>query len=142
MQQNDKFTAKKMLLITAPDWTLMICSDDYLKVYVDGKHVASSVLNVISYINIPSKTKVIATQVTNIVGPGVFRAAFIDYSMVTDGSWKCSSIFTSGWQNIDFDDSLRPAPTTVEMNTACGGFSSSVKWLQTSKDYDSSTSTI
>ena len=120
----------------------MVCSDHYHEVYIDGKRVASNALNVTSYVSVPSITRVIAIQVTNIVGPGGFRAAFTDNSVVTDGSWKCSSTFISEWQNVDFDDSLWSAPTTVRTSSACSDFSSSVKWLRASKYSKNSTSTI
>ena len=75
----------------------MVCSDDFHEVYIDGKNVASNAFNVTSYVSVPSITRVIAIQVTNIVGPGGFRAAFTDNSIVTDGSWKCSSMHFNKW---------------------------------------------
>ena len=86
---------------------------------------------------IQSKTQVIAVSITNIAGAAGFKAALSDSSVVTDGSWKCSSTFTNGWQNVGFDDSLWPAAATTGATTSCGGFPSSAKYLWTDKGYSS-----
>ena len=116
---------------------LKVCSDDDHVVYVDGQQVANGPFNVASNIAVPSTAKVIAIQVTNTAGPGGFKAAFSDNSIVTDGSWKCSSSLRSGWQNVAFDDSSWSAPLTTGTTTGCAGFTSSAKWLWSGNDYNS-----
>ena len=140
-KQNNKFTADENCCDTQ-NWTLMVCSDGYHEVYVDGTQVASNAFNVTSYVNVPRYVEVIAVQVNANAGTGGFRAAFTDNSVVSDSSWKCSVTFTSGWQNVDFDDSLWSAPITVGTTNACSGFSSLVKWLRASEGYGNSNRTI
>ena len=110
--------------------------------YVDGKQVNSNPkendLNQAIITPIPSNSRVIAVQVTNLfAGPaGGFKGALSDNSVVTDGSWKCSPTFTNGWQNIDFDDSLWPAASATGSYSNCNFFTSSAKWLWTDRYYD------
>ena len=118
-------------------WNLKVCSDDNHVVYIDGQLVASSPFNVASTSNVPRTATVIAIQVTNTAGPGGLKAAFSDGSVVTDSSWKCSSTLTSGWQNIDFDDSSWSVPLATGPTTACVEFPSSAKWLWIGNDYNS-----
>ena len=114
-----------------------MCSDDDHIVYIDGKQESTGTFNVTSSTNVPSSATVIAIQVTNIKGPGGFKAAFSDNSVVSDDSWKCSPILTTNWQNVGFDDSLWLAPATNGTTTACDGFPSSAQWLWTDVDYNS-----
>ena len=99
--------------------------------------MASGPFNVASNVIVPVTAKVIAVQVANTAGPGGFKAAFSDNTVVTDGSWKCSSALKNGWQNVDFDDSLWSAPLTTGTTTGCTGFTSSAQWLWTGSDYNS-----
>ena len=116
------------------------CADDTHIVYVDGKQVNSNPqknnMNQAIITPIPSDTRVVAVRVTNLnEGPtGGFRGAFSDNSVVTDGSWKCSEVFTKGWQNVDFDDSLWPAASTTAWYSECNFFTPSAKWLWTDKN--------
>ena len=98
--------------------------------------MSSGPFNVPSSIDVRSTAKVIAIKVINTAGPGGFKAAFSDSTVVTDGSWKCSSTLKSGWQNVDFDDSSWSAPLTSGTTTACAGFPSSAKWLWLGNDYN------
>ena len=123
--------------------TFSSCADDTHIVYVDGKQVNSGpkeiAWNQAVITPIPSNARILAVQATNLwAGQGGWKGAFSDNSVVTDGSWKCSSTFTNGWQNVDFDDSLWPAAATTGAlaNGACDGLSSSAKWLWTDRNYN------
>ena len=118
--------------------TLTVCSDDGHKIYIDGKEVFTNQLsNFSSKIFVTNTLQVIAISVTNIVGHGAFKAALSNSSVVSDGSWKCSSKFSYDWQLIDFNDRLWSAPTTTGSFDACYGFPSSARWLWTDKSYSS-----
>ena len=111
---------------------------------MDGKQVNSSPKKkrwkpIYHLSPIPSNTKVIAVSITNLVGSAGFRAAFSDSSVVSDGSWKCSSTFKMGWQNVDFNANLWPAPATTGISASCKAFPSSAKYLWADKHYKSVT---
>ena len=101
--------------------------------------MASSPFNVPSSVSVRRTAKLIAVQVKNTGGPGGLKAAFSDSSVVSDGSWKCSSTLKNGWQNVEFDDSSWSAPLTTGTTTGCVGFPSSAKWLWSGNDYNSLT---
>ena len=131
-----------MLYIAKVSATFSSCADDTHVVYINGKQVnsnpSSNNLNQVIITPIPNDTRVVGVEVTNLwSGPGGWRGAFSDNSVVSDGSWKCSSTFTDGWQNVDFDDSLWPAASTTGSYANCNFFtSSSAKWLWIDINYD------
>ena len=104
---------------------------------MDGKQVKGKVLN--SFDNqeivtpIPKNIHVIAVHVTNVIDEAGFKAVSSDGRIVSDSSWKCTSVLTSGWQEIDFDDSMWPEPVMKINGYNCKGFpsSSSAMWLWT-----------
>ena len=81
---------------------------------MDGKQVNDNILN--SIYNkvlvtlIPKNIHLIAVHVSNVMDKAGFKAVASDGSIVSDSSWKCTSVLTSGWQEIDFDDSMWPKP--------------------------------
>ena len=121
--------------------TLSTCADDTHIIYFDGKQVNNNPkeneYNQVIITPIPSETKVIAVSITNLVDEAGFRAAFSDNSVVSDGSWKCSSTFAYDWQNVDFDDSLWPAAATTGIISGCKDFPPSAKYLWTDQQYKS-----
>ena len=124
------------------------CADDVHVVYIDGKQVnsnpATNEANQVINTTVPANAQVIAIAVTNIANTGGLRAGFADGSVVSDGSWKCSTVLVDGWEQIGFDDSLWPAPTTTSPypvpSDTCSGFTASsasaAKLLWTDKNYN------
>ena len=92
-------------------------------------------------VSVPSTTKVIAVAATNHLYGAGWRGAMSDGSVVTDGSWKCTSTFYDGWQNPGFDDSGWASPVVKDWTSGvgCPGFLSdaAVKWLWIDSTYSS-----
>ena len=136
------FAAKGMLFTS--------CGDDLHDVFIDGKQVNSNadVVNAnkglwsvpISTL-VPLNAQLIAVAVTNLNGAAGWKGSFYDGSVVTDGSWKCSANFYSGWQKLDFDDSQWLAPYQSGSTTGCPGFPPSAKWLWSERNYNTLTTT-
>ena len=107
--------------------------------YIDGKQVNGNTVHIAHAQEIvtplPNSTRVIAVQVTNIVDSAGFKAVSSDGRVVNDGSWKCTSVLSSGWQEVDFNDSSWPPPVTSINKNICKGFPSSALWLWTERTY-------
>ena len=127
--------------IAIKGFLLSTCADDTHVVYVDGKQVNSnfehSDFNQAISTSIPINTSIIAVHVTNLYDLAGFKAVSADGSIVSDSSWKCTSILMNGWQNIEFDDSSWPAPVVSKNLANCKGFSPSALWLWTEETFSS-----
>ena len=129
-----------LLVYVAQGNVFQSCGDDTHIVYIDGKQVNSQddqnkYATPIST-PIPNDAKVIAVAVTNHLYGAGWKGYFLDGSVVSDGSWKCTSEFYSGWMNVGFDDSNWPAPYISSAAGTCGGFPASAKWLWAKKGYN------
>ena len=130
------FIAVKGMLFTS-------CGDNEHLVYVDGK-LANFNDNKDRYTIpistlVPLDAQLIAVSITNRDSYAGWKGSFYDGSLVTDGSWKCTSDFYSGWQKVDFDDSSWPVPiTSGSPYYGCTtGFPASAKWLWSERNYNS-----
>ena len=116
------------------------CADDTQVIYVDGKQVnANNDQNryptpIVAIV--PYDAKVLAVAVTNHLYGAGWKGYFLDGSVVTDGSWKCTAEFYGGWMNVDFDDSNWPTPYISSAAGTCSGFPASAKWLWAKKGYN------
>ena len=86
---------------------------------------------------LPNSTRVIAVQVTNMFEMAGFKAVSSDGRIVSNGSWKCTSVFSSGWLEANFNDSSWPPPAVTTNEDICKGFPSSALWLWTERTYSS-----
>ena len=82
--------------------------DGEYEVYIDGDRVIKAIgSNSVMYNTIDQNASILAVSVLNKKGLGGFRGALSD-GRIADESWKCSSVYSSGWQNVAFDDSKWP----------------------------------
>lgn len=98
---------------------ILLRSNDYYKVYINGQEVASGStkirpISVKDYLRQGTNTVAIVSDLAK--NPGNFgwgellAELALNYRthstyVGTDKSWKCYDKFTAGWQNINFDDS-------------------------------------
>ena len=124
---------------TVKSLAFLSCADDSHVVYFDGKQFNNNSKvgdwNQTIATPIPSNTQVIAVAVTNNAGTAGWRGALSDGNAVTDGSWRCTSTYADGWQNVDFDDSSWPVPYMTQTSLGCVGYPSAAQWLWTEKSY-------
>ena len=120
------------------------CARGSHEVFVDGKlfnnHSITGDLNQNISTAIPSNAQVIAVKVTNPGGSTGWKGALSDGSVVTDGSWRCTSTYADGWQNVNFNDSKWPVPYMTGVTQGCVGYLPSAQWLWTEKSYSAATS--
>ena len=118
-------------------FTITVCSDDNHEVFVDSKLIARGSLNTPNIVSFKRSAKVIAIAVSNVRDNAGFIVTLLDGSIVTDGSWKCSSIEVADWMNVDFDDSLWTSAATTGGRSYCSlGLSlSPAKWMWHDKYY-------
>ena len=126
------------------------CAAGIQAIYVDGEQIAEKVTKegrsatTVTAVEVSRNAQILAVSVSSAsVGSlqGWIGAAS-DGSIVTDDSWKCSSTYTAGWQNIYFNDIKWTAPIIKQTNSnSCIGFPSASKklWIKKNSQNDSST---
>jgi len=101
--------------------SLFATCDNEMEVFLDGvKYTDPAMKNwaKTSTVSIPSDTDVIAIYGKNLGGPEGIIASTAT-GIVTDGSWKCSSVKEDNWMMPDFDDSKwKSADTSRGTNVA------------------------
>merc|ERR1719283_57177 len=93
---------------TKTEGSLIVNCDNHMELFLDGvKHTTDAAMNVWdrpSKVSIPPHTGVIAIYCKDTGGnQGIIAST--STGIVTDGSWKCSSVKEDNWMMSDFDDS-------------------------------------
>ena len=106
LQSNSQF----YLLVALPINAKFV-SDDYMEVYADGRLVQScnSFWDVYTF-QIDNDVSMLAVDVNNVILCGSFIAQ-TSTGVVTDTTWKCTTTYYAGWNEISFDDSNWPNAT-------------------------------
>ena len=98
--------------ITGNAVVLKVTCDDIMTLYVDGNPQSAAnleIYNVQSTIVMPNGYEVIAIKCVNMGGDKGLLASAENYRgelvLLSDRTWKCSSVFEPGWNQIDFETS-------------------------------------
>lgn len=123
-----RFDFSKSAITFAADETLA-------EAYADGNRLLVSASNTFY---IPYSTQVLSVYVTNYVGLGSLLASDDAGALLTDGAWMVTGNYSSGWMNVDFDDSGWEKANVLAQNdnnayySHVPGISASASWITTS----------
>ena len=141
----------KKARLSDENFVFKTCAAGIQAIYVDGEQIAKKVTKegrnatTVTAAEVSRNAQILAVSVSS-ASVGSFKGwigATSDSSIVTDDSWKCSSTYTSGWQNIDFNDVKWTVPIIKQANSnSCIGFPSAAKRLWIKKNNLSDSSTI
>ena len=134
-------------LITGNFINLKATCDDKMTVYVDGgfrKAPHLDTRNIASTIVIPDGYEVIAIKCENIGGGEGLRASAENYLgelvLLSDSTWKCSTVFEEGWNVKDFQASSENWESASDIGekfeSVRGQISSYATWIWTKESVD------
>ena len=108
--------------------------DNEMEIFADGQSLGTDGYwrKPTSYI-VPGNTRVLSVEGKD-TGWQFGIIGSTSHGLVTDGTWKCSSSFSSGWNSPDFDDQDWPFAKVIANHGASPwgkirGIAETAKWI-------------
>jgi len=128
------------------DRELLITVDNEMELYIDGvpnpinDDPSAKDWKVTKRVNVPAGSRVIAVKATDKGLWAGLLASVTDDSLLSDGTWKVSTVESDGWTTPEFDDSNWEPATVLGQHgmepwKTRNLISSNAKWIWTATSY-------
>ena len=117
------------------EFTAIFTCDNEMEIFADGQSLGTDSIweNPTTY-HVPGNTRVLSVAGEDYGGGYLGILGSTSNGLVTDGTWKCISNFSNGWNSPDFDDQDWPFARVIAKHGAkpwreIRGIAQTAKWI-------------
>ena len=117
------------------DFSATFNCDNEMEIFADGQSLGTdSVWSKPTTYLVPGNTRVLSVAGKNYVGIHLGILGSTSNGQVTNETWKCSSVLSSGWNSPDFDDQSWPLAKVIANHGdspwgTLNGIAMTAKWI-------------
>ena len=135
MNQNQKIASQRKKTSFSLDFTATFTCDDEMEMFADGQSLGTDIgwTQSTTYL-VPGNTRVLSVAGKDYGGGYLGILGSTSNGQVTNETWKCSSVLSSGWNSPDFDDQSWPLAKVIANHgdspwNTLNGIAMTAKWI-------------